>query len=379
MAYDPDTDRIIVSDGGNHRLEIFELEKLDPCAGSYAPNVSRVVAAKSVISVGLDQISSQGFDGSQKSPVEPGSLVRGKDALLYMADPHNSRIVVLDRELNFVRSFGSRGSGDGELLVPSNISFSRDGEILYVVDTYNFRIVAFSRDGKHLFHWGQAGIHDGEFIHPFGMTSGHDGFVYVTDDAANRVQKFDEHGKHVQTWGRWGTEPGQFYKPKGIAQDEKGRLIVADFGNHRAQIMSASGQYIDMFGIGEGYTPPLSISSGAAANATGSGGGISNGGTYAVSYTVDDGQMPLNKPFRLHVRVFQVRSNKPAEGIELRVSATMPSHFHGMTTEPRVTEEDKGLWRVDGMLLHMPGAWQISFDLHHAGMTERSEADVMVQ
>ena len=90
---------------------------------------------------------------------------------------------LLHRALEFV-------GGDGELLVPACISFNRDGEILYVVDTYNFRIVAFRRrTGEYLFQWGRSGIHDGEFIHPFGMISGMDGFVYVTDDAANRVQK----------------------------------------------------------------------------------------------------------------------------------------------------------------------------------------------
>jgi DNA-binding beta-propeller fold protein YncE len=379
IAYDADSDRIIVSDGGNHRLEIFELAKVDPCPDSYAPNASRVVSARSVIGIGLDKISGQGFDGSQKSPVEPGSLVRGKDGLLYMADPHNSRVVALDRNLNFVRSIGRRGNGDGELLVPTSISFSRDGEILFVVDTYNFRIVAFRRNGEYLFHWGQAGIRDREFIHPFGITSGVDGFVYVTDDAANRVQKFDERGQHVKTWGRWGTEPGQFYKPKGIAQDERGQLIVADFGNHRAQIMSPDGLYIDMFGIGEGYTPPLSISGGAASLARGSGGDISNGATYVVTYTVDGGQIHLNKPFNMRVHVLQTRSKTPAESVELRVSATMPAHFHGMTTEPRITQEEKGTWRVDGMLLHMPGAWQISFDIYTNGMTERAESDVMLQ
>lgn len=206
----------------------------------------------------------------------------------------------------------------------------------------------------------------------------------MTDDAANRVQKFDEHGQHIKTWGRWGTEPGQFYKPKGIAQDERGRLIVADFGNHRAQIMSADGQYIGMFGIGDGYTPPLSVAAGVASVAKGLGGvgDISNGGTYTVTYTVDgDQKIHLNEPFDMHVRVQRTQSDKLADNVDLSVSATMPAHFHGMTTEPRVTKEGDGTWRVDGMLLHMPGVWQINFDLsiEGMGMTERAQADVMLQ
>lgn len=44
-----------------------------------------------------------------------------------------------------------------------------------------------------------------------------------------------------------------------------------------------------------------------------------------------------------------------------RVDATMPEHGHGMNYRPAVTTQGNGRFRADGLLLHMPGRWQLSF------------------
>jgi len=44
-----------------------------------------------------------------------------------------------------------------------------------------------------------------------------------------------------------------------------------------------------------------------------------------------------------------------------RVDATMPEHGHGMNYRPAVAPQGKGRFRADGLLLHMPGRWQLSF------------------
>jgi hypothetical protein len=44
-----------------------------------------------------------------------------------------------------------------------------------------------------------------------------------------------------------------------------------------------------------------------------------------------------------------------------RVDATMPQHGHGMNYRPTVEALGDGRFRADGMLLHMPGRWQLSF------------------
>jgi hypothetical protein len=44
-----------------------------------------------------------------------------------------------------------------------------------------------------------------------------------------------------------------------------------------------------------------------------------------------------------------------------RVDATMPQHGHGMNYRPTVEARGDGRFRASGLLLHMPGRWQLSF------------------
>jgi hypothetical protein len=60
----------------------------------------------------------------------------------------------------------------------------------------------------------------------------------------------------------------------------------------------------------------------------------------------------------------------PADASLLRVDATMPAHQHGMNYRPTVRPLPDGRWRVDGLLFHMPGAWQLQFDVRAGGRIE---------
>jgi hypothetical protein len=46
-----------------------------------------------------------------------------------------------------------------------------------------------------------------------------------------------------------------------------------------------------------------------------------------------------------------------------RVGATMPEHGHGMNYRPGVEALGDGRFRASGLLLHMPGRWQLSFTI----------------
>ena len=47
----------------------------------------------------------------------------------------------------------------------------------------------------------------------------------------------------------------------------------------------------------------------------------------------------------------------------LKVDAQMPEHRHGMNYRPAVKRVAAGQWRVEGMMFHMPGRWQLAFEL----------------
>lgn len=46
-----------------------------------------------------------------------------------------------------------------------------------------------------------------------------------------------------------------------------------------------------------------------------------------------------------------------------RVDAGMPAHRHGMNYRPTLAPTGQGTWRAEGMVFHMPGAWEVRLDI----------------
>ena len=60
----------------------------------------------------------------------------------------------------------------------------------------------------------------------------------------------------------------------------------------------------------------------------------------------------------------------------LRVNARMPEHRHGMNYRPRITRKDARTWVAEGLLFHMPGLWQLTFDIERGERVEHLSADI---
>lgn len=58
--------------------------------------------------------------------------------------------------------------------------------------------------------------------------------------------------------------------------------------------------------------------------------------------------------------------------------ARMPAHGHGLNYRPHVTAAGPGRYRVEGILFHMPGAWQLVFDLRAGDEARRLTADLTI-
>jgi len=101
-------------------------------------------------------------------------------------------------------------------------------------------------------------------------------------------------------------------------------------------------------------------------------------GTYQVRYVTDPKVIVLNEPFAIDIWVHRSDGNKLHASFELVVDARMPQHRHGMNRIPKKTRLTDGHYRVEGMLFHMPGSWEIYFDLSRAGRSERARAVVVL-
>ena len=101
---------------------------------------------------------------------------------------------------------------------------------------------------------------------------------------------------------------------------------------------------------------------------------LSNAGTYRVSWRADPDPIPLNEGFSIDVWIEDPAD--PAlelESISLAADAAMPDHGHGMNRKPRVTRNTDGSFRVDGMMFHMPGYWELYLDVLRGAIRERAQ------
>ena len=144
-------------------------------------------------------------------------------------------------------SFGTHGSGLGQLNSPRGVAVDSEGNIL-VADCNNHRIQKFTAQGQFLKVVGSKGKGHLQFKVPKDVAvSPITRKVYVVD-ANHRVQILNSDLSFFKKFGKYGYGRGQFHDPHGIACDSTGKVYVADTGNHRIQVFTSEGDSLWMFG-----------------------------------------------------------------------------------------------------------------------------------
>jgi len=103
---------------------------------------------------------------------------------------------------------------------------------------------------------------------------------------------------------------------------------------------------------------------------------VSNDGTYRLQFEVEPDRIPWGERFAIVVSA--ERTDGAPLAATLALDARMPEHVHGMNREPRVEATGDGSWRVENLLFHMPGYWEVYFDLTRGAVTERAQFSVEV-
>ena len=88
---------------------------------------------------------------------------------------------------------------------------------------------------------------------------------------------------------------------------------------------------------------------------------------YMVAFRPDPMRIEVGEPFAL---LFNVCTKSNNAGELVAIDAQMPEHKHGMNYRPTVTSRGDGRFRAEGLLLHMPGLWELSFDVRAPGKQE---------
>lgn len=97
---------------------------------------------------------------------------------------------------------------------------------------------------------------------------------------------------------------------------------------------------------------------------------------YRLSYRTQPPKIVIGRHFALEVMVCP----KAAGTVDgLQVDAFMPEHRHGMNYRPAAKALSDGRYQVDGLMFHMPGRWDLHFDVTGGGRKERLTMENVVQ
>jgi DNA-binding beta-propeller fold protein YncE len=150
---------------------------------------------------------------------------------IFISDGYgNSRVVKFDKEGNFIKAWGERGTAPGQFHLPHSIATDADGKV-YVGDRENKRIQIFDGDGKFLAQWTNVGA-------PWAIciTQGPHQFLYSSDsDATGKIYKLDLNGNVLGSFGEKGKLPGQFGWVHEISCPSENVLFVSELLNWRVQ------------------------------------------------------------------------------------------------------------------------------------------------
>ena len=179
----------------------------------------------------------------------PTGLAADSSGNVYVFDSGNHRVLKFDPAGALLQQWGGEGSAEGQFNC-----YEDEGTIcglavdaqdnVYVVDKGNYRIQKFDAAGNFILSWGSQGTGDGQFVRPIYVAVDAQGHVFVTDDRNPVVQKFDANGVFLGKWGSLGAAEGQFNHATGIAVDSEGNVYVSDYENQNIQKFDNNGRFL---------------------------------------------------------------------------------------------------------------------------------------
>ncbi|HYL85211.1 MAG TPA: peptidyl-alpha-hydroxyglycine alpha-amidating lyase family protein [Candidatus Angelobacter sp.] len=172
----------------------------------------------------------------------------------YISDGYvNSRVAKIDKEGNWLKSFGEPGDQPGQLSTPHSIAVDAQDHV-YVADRGNRRIQVFDADGKFLRMFtidvpvppdarpaigNKPTTTTGTFAPgaPWAIciTPGPHPVLFSSDAFPGRIYKLSLDGKVLGLFGKSGKQPGQFGWIHEMACPSENELYVAEILNWRVQ------------------------------------------------------------------------------------------------------------------------------------------------
>jgi DNA-binding beta-propeller fold protein YncE len=164
--------------------------------------------------------------------VQPHGMTIDREGNLWVTDAQDKdgkgqQVFKFSPEGKVLMKLGKAGvakEGPDTFNGPTDVAIAPNGDI-FVSDGHvansNGRVVKFSKDGKFIKAWGKKGTGPGEMDTPHSIAMDSRGRLFVADRANSRIQIFDQDGRFLDQWK-------QFGRPSGIFIDKKDNIYVAD-------------------------------------------------------------------------------------------------------------------------------------------------------
>lgn len=231
--------------GGAHGLHIRKEgreEFLYLCDTVRAVVVKTTLKGEEVFKLGYPKESPEypmDAEGKPARKYSPTNLAIAPNGNIYVADGYGSSYInQYDAKGNFIRTFGGKGKGPGQLDQPHGIALDSRGDepVLLVADRANRRFQYFTLDGKHLRFSAEGDV---KLPCHFSERKG----MLLVPDLEARVTLMDRQDKVLAQLGEdtanpWGqmrkkarTEfvPGKFICPHSACFDQDGNIYVVEW------------------------------------------------------------------------------------------------------------------------------------------------------
>jgi hypothetical protein len=168
-----------------------------------------------------------------------------RDGFIWITDKTGDQVFKFSPDGELLMTLGKKGlAGDNNstdlLNGPSDVVVAQSGDI-FVSDgeSTNTRVVKFSKDGKFIKCWGTKGSGPGELNVPHNIAMDSEGRLYVADRSNKRIQVFDQDGKYLDQMTQFGAPAGIF-----ISKDDM-LYVVAGAPENRLTIGTTEGKVLD--------------------------------------------------------------------------------------------------------------------------------------
>ena len=173
---------------------------------------------------------------------------------LYVANGNN--VLKYDGNGNYIGSFGSLGTGNGQFYQAFSVDVDGSGDI-YVADEAQARVQKFDSTWNYLSQFSVGGSGYQTSVVKVDNT----GNVYVLNGYGSGpcfAQKYQPNGVLLKQWGGPGTASGQFHYPYSMTLDPIGKFVyVGDLG--RIQKFDSQGNFISQWNVVTPGESPLAL------------------------------------------------------------------------------------------------------------------------